>query len=83
MDDLKVAEQLQTGPEKVVERSEVERVVRLLMEEAEGKAIRSRVEEFQRKAAAAVADGGSQSKFFQEFVHDVRQLETFPNSGGK
>ncbi|CAM6098823.1 unnamed protein product [Calypogeia fissa] len=71
--ELKVAAQIQTGKKKeIVKRDEVERAVRLLMEDSQGATIRRRAEELQRTATAAMAEGGSQSKIFREFLDDIR-----------
>ncbi|CAM6089311.1 unnamed protein product [Calypogeia fissa] len=72
VDMLKIAEQLQTGKENNVTRNEVERAVRLLMVDSEGKAIKKRAEELKKIAAAATAEGGSRSRIFNEFLDDIR-----------
>ncbi|CAM6085925.1 unnamed protein product [Calypogeia fissa] len=72
VDELKIAVELATGPQFIFEHNKVERAVRLLMVESEGKEIRSRVEALQRKAAGAMAEGGSKSRSFQQFLHDIR-----------
>ncbi|CAM6098827.1 unnamed protein product [Calypogeia fissa] len=71
--ELKVAVQIQTGKkEEIVKRDEVERAVRLLMEDSQGATIRRNAEELKRTAAAAMAEGGSQSQNFREFLDDIR-----------
>lgn len=75
VDHVKIGVEMQTGPEKIVRRQEVERVVRLMMEGPEGKVIRNRVQEFQKKAEAAVADGGSKTRAYQELLGDLREHE--------
>ncbi|CAM6090815.1 unnamed protein product [Calypogeia fissa] len=72
VDVLKIAEQLQTGKENNVTRKEVERAVRLLMVDSEGKAMKKRAEELKKIAAAATAEGGSRSRIFHEFLDDIR-----------
>ncbi|CAM6084510.1 unnamed protein product [Calypogeia fissa] len=72
VDVLKIAEQLQTGKENNVTRKEVERAVRLLMVDSEGKSITKRAEELKKIAAAATAEGGSRSRIFHEFLDDIR-----------
>lgn len=72
VEDLKVAIQLQTGEDNRVKRNEVEKAVRRLMLDSEGVAVRSRMQELQRKATAATAvEGGSKSRIFREFLEDV------------
>lgn len=80
VDGFKIAEQLQTGPKDIPKPGEVERVVRLLMVEPEGKALRSRVEEMHRMAASAMAEGGSQSRILGEFLDDLRRPSSNPGS---
>ncbi|CAM6098826.1 unnamed protein product [Calypogeia fissa] len=71
--ELKVAAQIQTGKkEEIVKRDEVERAVHLLMEDSQGATIRRNAEELKRTAAAAMAEGGSRSKIFREFLDDIR-----------
>lgn len=70
-DNLKVAEQLPTGEGNSVKRNEVERVVRRVMADSEGRAMRSRAVELKRKAAAAMGEGGSQSRYLQELLADI------------
>ncbi|CAM6106023.1 unnamed protein product [Calypogeia fissa] len=72
VDVLKIADQLQTGKENNVTRNEVERAVRLLMVDAEGKAMKKRAEELKKIAAAATTEGGSRSRIFHEFLDDIR-----------
>lgn len=71
MDILKIADQIRSGAENIAERSEIERAVRLLMVGSEGKAMRSKAEEFQRMGEGAVAVGGSRSRAVEEFMHDI------------
>ncbi|CAM6124464.1 unnamed protein product [Calypogeia fissa] len=81
INELKVGEQIQAGKENdIVERDEVERAVRFLMEDSQGAIIRRRAEELQRTAAAAMAEGGSQSKNFREFLDDIRSPQVSLNS---
>ncbi|CAM6085874.1 unnamed protein product [Calypogeia fissa] len=71
VDMLKIADQIQTGPEKVLDRKEVERAVRVLMVEPEGKEMRRRVQELQRKGEEAVAEDGSMSRTIDELARDI------------
>jgi hypothetical protein len=69
--ELKIAERLHPGKNNVANRDEVERAVRLLMVGPEGAAMRSRVQELKKIAAVAMGEGGSLSRFLQEFLMDI------------
>ncbi|KAF8409915.1 hypothetical protein HHK36_002434 [Tetracentron sinense] len=60
VEDVGVAVRAEREPEKgVVGREEIERVVRLVMDGEEGKAMRSRVKELQKSAVESLNEGGS------------------------
>lgn len=73
VDELKVATEVRTGVDGIVDQVEVERAVRLFMEE-ERMAMRSRTEVLKQKAAAAQAVGGSSALALQQFAQDIRNL---------
>jgi hypothetical protein len=70
-DSINVAVQVPTGPGNILDRKEVVRAVRVLTVDPEGKEMKKRVKELQRKAAEAVAENGSMSKAIDEFTNDV------------
>lgn len=70
MDELKVASEVQKAADGIVRREDVDRTVRLFMEE-ERLAMRGRVEVLKLKAAAALADGGSSTYALQQFAQDI------------
>ncbi|CAM6091992.1 unnamed protein product [Calypogeia fissa] len=71
VDVLKIAEQIHTGPENILDGKEVERAVKVLMVEPEGKDMQRRVEELQRKGAEAVAEDGSSTRMINKLAHDI------------
>jgi hypothetical protein len=58
----------------LVTRDDVERIVKVLMAEEEGKKLRKRVTELKAAAKAAVAEGGSSHKNFELFVSEIMSL---------
>lgn len=71
MDKLNIADQIQTGPDNILDRKEVERAVMVLMVEPEGKEMRRRVKELKRKGAEAVAEDGSMSRAIADLARDI------------
>lgn len=57
---------------KVIGREEIERVVRLLMESEEGKAMRRRVKELKESASRELEDGGSSDDSLATFIKKWR-----------
>nr|ASK39408.1 UDP-glycosyltransferase [Ginkgo biloba] len=59
----------------LVRSDDIERVVRLLLEEEKGKELKARVDELKKIARVAVSEGGSSSNNFDLFVREILALE--------
>lgn len=75
---LRVALRVRQGDGGVVPREEVERVVRVVLED-EGDDLRDRVRQLAHVARAAVADGGSSDKNWDSLVKHISSLQTPSN----
>lgn len=71
MDIAKLAIEVQLGKEGFVEKEEVTRVVRLLMQESLGSDIHKHARKMQQLAHEAMAPGGSSQKNLDDFVKEL------------
>lgn len=67
-EDVKVVLRPQVGEKGLIERDEIGRVVKSLMEGEEGKGIRSRMRELKDAAAKSLSENGASKKFLDELV---------------
>lgn len=79
VEQLRVAVRAQRGDGGVVPREEVERVVRVVLEDEGDLDVRGRVRNLAHVAQAAVVDGGSSAKNWDSFVKHISFLQTSSN----
>jgi len=66
----------------LVTREDVERIVKALMAQEEGKKLRERVRELKAAARAAVAEGGSSHANLDLFVSEIMSLQRHEHEPG-
>jgi hypothetical protein len=81
VEDMGVAAEMVGWQEGLVEASEVERKVRMVMETEEGRELRARVSAHKEASAAAWDDGGSSRAAFARFLSDVESRRPRVRSG--
>jgi hypothetical protein len=79
--EMGVAAEMVGWQEGLVEASEVERKVRMVMETEEGRELRARVSAHKEASAAAWDDGGSSRAAFARFLSDVESRQPRVRSG--
>ncbi|KAJ3672446.1 hypothetical protein LUZ60_007167 [Juncus effusus] len=71
VEEIKIGFELKGYDEEIVEAEEVEKKVRTLMEQKEGKVMKERVESLKEKAIEALRNDGSSSEEFKRFISDL------------
>jgi hypothetical protein len=72
---MKVGVVMEGYDEELMKAEEVEKKVRLVLEQEEGEKLRVRLAMAKEKAAEAMADSGSSQTAFAEFLKDLKLTE--------